>query len=154
MSSDPSRSLAYASTILACISFVLVIAVYVIYWKGPVLRRRSPFAQQLSDAKVAQTDLPEKAHEAGAGTGAHLSRMPTGARQKSFIRSQQDFRMRENTGSRPHSLHNRSNPASRTNSRANSPTRRDMADAHNAAAVREALSRPHHAREFSDKDMV
>lgn len=36
-----------ASTILFCISFVLVIAVYVIYWKGPVLRERSPFAQQL-----------------------------------------------------------------------------------------------------------
>ena len=36
-----------ASTILFCIAFVLVIAVYVIYWKGPVLRERSPFAQQL-----------------------------------------------------------------------------------------------------------
>ena len=41
-----------ASTILACISFVLVLAVYVIYWKGPVLRKRSPFAQQLANAKV------------------------------------------------------------------------------------------------------
>lgn len=37
-----------ASTILACISFVLVLAVYVIYWKGPVLRKRSPFACQLA----------------------------------------------------------------------------------------------------------
>ena len=43
--------LADACTILFCISFVLVIAVYVIYWKGPVLRERSPFAQQLKDAK-------------------------------------------------------------------------------------------------------
>jgi hypothetical protein len=40
-----------ASTILACIAFVLVIAVYVIYWKGPVLRKRSTFAQQLKSAK-------------------------------------------------------------------------------------------------------
>jgi len=40
-----------ASTILFCISFVLVIAVYVIYWKGPALRARSPFAQQLQSAK-------------------------------------------------------------------------------------------------------
>ena len=40
-----------ASTILFCIAFVLVIAVYVIYWKGPVLRARSPFAQQLKSAK-------------------------------------------------------------------------------------------------------
>ena len=35
--------LADASTILFCISFILVIAVYVIYWKGPMLRKRSPF---------------------------------------------------------------------------------------------------------------
>ena len=40
-----------ASTILFCISFILVIAVYVIYWKGPVLRKRSAFAQQLASAK-------------------------------------------------------------------------------------------------------
>jgi hypothetical protein len=43
--------LEYASTILACIATVLVLAVYVIYWKGPVLRARSPFAQQLQQAK-------------------------------------------------------------------------------------------------------
>jgi len=44
------KNLEYACTILFCISFVLVIAVYVIYWKGPVLRKNSPFAQQLADA--------------------------------------------------------------------------------------------------------
>jgi len=43
--------LEYASTILACIATVLVIAVYVIYLKGPVLRARSPFAQQIQQAK-------------------------------------------------------------------------------------------------------
>ncbi|KAF1940092.1 multidrug transporter [Clathrospora elynae] len=43
--------LAYASTILFCISLLLVISVYVIYWKGPELRKRSPFAQQLSAAR-------------------------------------------------------------------------------------------------------
>lgn len=45
------RNLEYANTILACIATVLVIAVYIIYWKGPVLRKRSPFAQQLAEAK-------------------------------------------------------------------------------------------------------
>ncbi|GAB0136742.1 hypothetical protein EsDP_00005034 [Epichloe bromicola] len=48
------RNLEYASTILFCISFVLVIAVYVIYWKGPELRKRSPFAQRLADARQEQ----------------------------------------------------------------------------------------------------
>ncbi|RDA95364.1 hypothetical protein CP533_3541 [Ophiocordyceps camponoti-saundersi (nom. inval.)] len=45
------KNLEYACTILFCISFVLVIAVYVIYWKGPQLRARSPFAQRLADAR-------------------------------------------------------------------------------------------------------
>ncbi|CAK4012316.1 major facilitator superfamily transporter [Lecanosticta acicola] len=48
---DSGYNLEYACTILACISFVLVIAVYVVYWKGPVLRKRSPFAQQLAGAR-------------------------------------------------------------------------------------------------------
>ncbi|KHN95035.1 Major facilitator superfamily domain, general substrate transporter [Metarhizium album ARSEF 1941] len=51
------KNLEYASTILFCISFVLVAAVYVIYWKGPALRHRSPFAQKLADAR--QTHLNE-----------------------------------------------------------------------------------------------
>ncbi|KAF2151511.1 MFS multidrug transporter-like protein [Myriangium duriaei CBS 260.36] len=43
--------LEYASTILACIAALLVLAVYVIYWKGPVLRKRSPFAEQLNNVR-------------------------------------------------------------------------------------------------------
>lgn len=58
------RNLEYASTILFCISFVLVIAVYVIYWKGPVLRKRSPFAQRLADARQ------EQVQEGRRGSGA------------------------------------------------------------------------------------
>lgn len=156
MSSDPSRSLAYASTILACISFVLVIAVYIIYWKGPVLRKRSPFAQQLSDAKAAHNEIThEKEHHAGQPSGArtNLSRMPTEARARSFARSQQDLRVRQNTGSRPHSTNEKSNPNSRSNSRANSPSRREMADAHNAAAIQEAMDLQRD-RELSEKVMV
>jgi hypothetical protein len=47
------NNLEYACTILACIATVLVIAVYVIYWYGPTLRKRSPFAQQLAQAAKA-----------------------------------------------------------------------------------------------------
>lgn len=46
----PDRHLQYASTILACISALLVAAVYAIYFYGPILRERSPFAQQLNQA--------------------------------------------------------------------------------------------------------
>lgn len=48
---ESGRNLEYANTILFCISFVLVVAVYVIYWKGPELRKRSPFAQKLANAR-------------------------------------------------------------------------------------------------------
>lgn len=107
--------LAIASTILFCISFVLVIAVYVIYWKGPVLRKRSPFAQQLSDAR-AELDVG----------GGRLSRMPTGSRANSFARSQQNLRIRQNMGSRQSSFV-ASKPQSRQPSFANERTARSAA---------------------------
>ena len=44
------QHLQIASTILAAISVVLVASVYVIYYKGPVMRKRSPFAQHLAAA--------------------------------------------------------------------------------------------------------
>lgn len=66
------RNLEYASTILFCISFVLVIAVYVIYWKGPELRKRSPFAQRLADARQEQIQEGRRgsnAYDAGERRG-------------------------------------------------------------------------------------
>jgi MFS family permease len=89
----PPRNLQYGNTILFCISFVLVIAVYIIYWKGPELRARSPFAQQLHNAR---TD----------SDGRRLSYVPSRAsrpsqsRASSFARSQQDLRIRQTMGSR------------------------------------------------------
>ena len=71
-----------ATTILACISFVLVIAVYVIYWKGPVLRKRSPFAQQLagarqeSSARRASSFVPNEKYGSAPGS-KHGSRNPS-----------------------------------------------------------------------------
>lgn len=45
------NNLEYASTILACISLVLVLAVYAVYWYGPTLRKRSKFAMALAKEK-------------------------------------------------------------------------------------------------------
>ncbi|KAL4893135.1 major facilitator superfamily domain-containing protein [Aspergillus ambiguus] len=100
--------LEYASTILFCISFVLVIAVYVIYWYGPTMRKRSPFAQQLSDARA------EILHN----SGRRLSHIPT-SRASSFARSQQDLRIRKTLGSRSGS-YVASRPTSKANSRVQS----------------------------------
>ncbi|KAL3474999.1 major facilitator superfamily domain-containing protein [Aspergillus californicus] len=91
------RHLEYASTILFCISFVLVIAVYAIYWYGPALRKRSPFAQQLSSARAEM-----QSH--GAIHTGRLSRVPTSSRANSFARSQQNLRIRNTIGSRQNSF--------------------------------------------------
>lgn len=86
---------------IVAISFVLVIAVYVVYWKGPVLRHRSPFAQQLSErrsekdasghrlAKLNTTD-----EEKAAG-----QKRPSQARSNSYARQQQHNRVLSATGS-------------------------------------------------------
>ncbi|KKK15146.1 hypothetical protein P175DRAFT_0510758 [Aspergillus ochraceoroseus IBT 24754] len=101
--------LEYASTILFCISFILVVAVYAIYWYGPTLRKRSPFAQQLSDARV-------ELQSHGALHSGRLSRIPTSSRANSFARSQQNLRIRQALESRQGSF-----VASRPTSRATSP---------------------------------
>lgn len=79
-------------------------AVYVIYWKGPALRKRSPFAQQLEEAR----------HDMAA-QGRRLSKVPEASRASSYARSQQDLRIRQTMGSRPGSR-----VQSRANSQANS----------------------------------
>ncbi|KAK3984065.1 putative MFS transporter [Cladorrhinum sp. PSN332] len=50
-----ARHLEIASTILFCISLVLVCAVYAIYFYGPALRKRSPFAENLA-SKITSED--------------------------------------------------------------------------------------------------
>jgi hypothetical protein len=96
------RHLQDASTILACIAFALVIAVYVIYWKGPVLRARSPFAQQLKGAKAD-------------GGGRRVSSIPGayGSRRQSYAVS--SSRQGSIAGSRPGSIAARPGAGSRTN---------------------------------------
>lgn len=45
---DPNGyHLEYASTILACLSFLVTIPVYIFYWKGPQIRKASKFAMSL-----------------------------------------------------------------------------------------------------------
>ena len=66
-------------------------AVYVIYLKGPTLRARSPFAQQLSAEK---SELTERRQSFAAGRGPSLSGPPTSnPRAHSFARSQQQLRI-------------------------------------------------------------
>ncbi|KAM3474869.1 hypothetical protein MY8738_007667 [Beauveria namnaoensis] len=77
------KNLEYASTILFAISFVLVIAVYVIYWKGPVLRHRSPFAQQLASARQEHPERRNSVlHEDRQGSKASGTPQRPGAERR------------------------------------------------------------------------
>lgn len=42
----------YASTILACLSCLVVLPIYVFYWKGPQIRARSKFASTLANDRA------------------------------------------------------------------------------------------------------
>lgn len=132
----PNRHLQYASTILFCISSLLVVAVYVIYWKGPVLRKRSPFAQHLAKEALQRVTSreggrqgdPEKAHSTARSTAAHQAALamsegaghpqrPNMSRRSSHARAEQDARIRPGHTSKTNSRGN-----SRANSRVNTPS--------------------------------
>ncbi|KAK5058804.1 hypothetical protein LTR84_011068 [Exophiala bonariae] len=84
------RHLNYAATILACISFILVVAVYVIYWYGPVLRKRSPFAQHLANAATDNDNRRPSYLRSASGTSSarRLSRANTNASREANSRRQ------------------------------------------------------------------
>lgn len=63
-----SRHLEIASTILFGISLVLVCAVYVVYYYGPTLRKRSPFAESLASAVTSEVNGQPR---------RRISRLPT-----------------------------------------------------------------------------
>lgn len=48
--------LEYASTVLACFAVVVVIPIFVFYWKGPEIRKRSKFAQELAADRKKNED--------------------------------------------------------------------------------------------------
>lgn len=50
------RKLVYPSTILACLGVLVIIPVYVFYWKGEWFRMRSKFAQELETGRRARLE--------------------------------------------------------------------------------------------------
>ncbi|KAJ5134238.1 hypothetical protein N7526_005603 [Penicillium atrosanguineum] len=44
--------LQWASTLLGCVGFLVLIPIYVFYWKGPEIRKKSKFAQELEADRV------------------------------------------------------------------------------------------------------
>ncbi|KAK8194194.1 hypothetical protein M8818_007382 [Zalaria obscura] len=83
----PGQPLAYPSTILFCISFLLVVSVYVIYYYGPTLRARSKFAQDLQkEGKAAGGRRPSYNPDVETA-GTETQRPRLGSRPGSFYGS-------------------------------------------------------------------
>lgn len=49
------HKLEYPTTILACLAFLVTIPIYIFYWKGPVIREKSKFAQTLASDRQQGT---------------------------------------------------------------------------------------------------
>ncbi|KAI0389912.1 MFS general substrate transporter [Xylariaceae sp. FL0594] len=74
---EKGTNLQYASTILFAISAVLVTAIYAVYYWGPTLRKRSPFAQDLaSGAANAETRHAPTAGRAVSALDGHRDHDP------------------------------------------------------------------------------
>jgi MFS family permease len=61
--------LQWASTLLGCVGFLVLIPIYVFYWKGPDIRAKSKFAQQLA-ADRERTTESRRASQARASVAA------------------------------------------------------------------------------------
>lgn len=59
-----SRPYGWGSTLLAFLAILVVIPIYVVYWKGPTIRSRSKFALSLADEREAK-QLSRKDMEKG-----------------------------------------------------------------------------------------
>jgi hypothetical protein len=72
----PGRPLEYATTILACIAVLVTIPIYIVYWKGPEIRKRSNFAQSLEKNWEKSQEKRRKGSVAGgAGEKVHQERV-------------------------------------------------------------------------------
>ena len=63
---DSRYKLEIPTTILACLAFLVTIPIYIFYWKGPIIRERSKFAQTLASDQKAK-DVRRKSTVAGGG---------------------------------------------------------------------------------------
>ncbi|KAH8601750.1 putative MFS transporter [Bisporella sp. PMI_857] len=57
--------LIYPSTILACIGVLVIIPIYIFYWKGDKIRLRSKFAQELEVARQKRLERKRRRSEIG-----------------------------------------------------------------------------------------
>ncbi|KAI1359934.1 MFS general substrate transporter [Xylaria arbuscula] len=73
------KNFEYPSLILFAISVILVAAVYWVYWKGPELRKRSPFAQSLAQGTAEVLGRRVSNATRRSSTAGHPNHPPTTA---------------------------------------------------------------------------
>lgn len=63
----------YPSTILACMGVIFIIPIYVFYWKGPQIRLRSKFAQELERSRQERLSRKKRRASSVAAGGEKMS---------------------------------------------------------------------------------
>jgi len=63
--------LQWASTLLGCVGFLVLIPIYVFYWKGPDIRKKSKFAQELAADREKHAERRASRATPGATPAAH-----------------------------------------------------------------------------------
>ncbi|KAJ5723909.1 Major facilitator superfamily domain general substrate transporter [Penicillium malachiteum] len=63
--------LQWASTLLGCVGFLVLIPIYVFYWKGPEIRKKSKFAQELAADRELHAERRASRATPGATPAAH-----------------------------------------------------------------------------------
>ena len=149
------NNLEYACTILACIATVLVAAVYVIYWKGPVLRKRSPFAQQLAAARDDAGGRRVSALPAAEGRGGsefHIHSFPPLQKAHLLTTCSLTGTASQGTGRRGSVHYLRGSLAGRENSVGRNHSTGELGYASRGNSVTEGTARPNMAsRRFSQQ---
>lgn len=109
-----------AIIILFCISFLLVIAVYVVYWKGPALRKRSPFAESLAHGVDTANHRPVTPDDHAPDLGAQTPKSPGAVHRAQRPNFGAGSRTSSYTAAREAASRNASRAASRVPSRQHS----------------------------------
>ena len=66
------NKLTYPSTILACIAAVLVAPIFMLYFYGPTVRRKSRFAQSLNQENESTKIRKQVRDEKALGSAKHI----------------------------------------------------------------------------------
>lgn len=78
----------WASTLLGCLAVLCTIPIYIFYWKGPIIRKKSKFAQEIS--REQENELEHLHPELAAARSEEVEKASRISRENSDTESSND----------------------------------------------------------------